>query len=294
MNFPSVSSLLSILVDYARYVAAYYFFGGSWTNVKNRQTELRAWYEQLERWVKYYADYIAAALRSWVTDWINYLESWRVWLKSQADWASGQITGLLHPLWNWYGVYRARLSYFIDQAYNWLMWFYSNPLNAIRYYLGAIWDSLTWWYNTYSARLNYFIDRAYNWLFWFYSDPLNAIRYYLGETWNWLAWLFSNPLGVIEYYLGGVWTWLKAFWSNPLAIIEAYLGAVWAWLKIWYGLRDYNIFGFVRDALTYWYTIWRDYRVNLLQFLSDPVGYILAAIRDAFLDWLEQLIAENW
>lgn len=294
MNFPSIGSLLNILVDLAWKVTEYYFFVGDWDDVEDETARLRAWYEQLKRWVSYYADHAADAFRDWTSDWIDYLNDWRDWLKQQADWAKSRIDNYLTPLYNWYNQWKSRLQYIADKVYSWLKWFFEDPTNAINYYLAGYLAAIITWFKDPLTAIKRYLGSAWTWLYNFYSNPWSYIRPLLGSAWDWLVAFWNSPLGTIERYLGAAWTWLRNLFNNPLSVIEAILGAIWAWLKILYGLRDFNLFGFIRDALTYWYTIWRDYRVNLLQFLSNPVTYVLAAIRDAFLDWLEELIAENW
>jgi hypothetical protein len=87
---------------------------------------------------------------------------------------------------------------------------------------------------------------------------------------------------------------VQYIFGNQLRWITDLLGDPWRFVLSLFGLKRDALLAFIRDCLTFWYNVWSLYRVALVAFLSNPAGFILAAIRKTFLDWLTQLIADNW
>jgi hypothetical protein len=101
-------------------------------------------------------------------------------------------------------------------------------------------------------------------------------------------------VGWLNGALGGAINWLTWFFSNPLNALRYYLGAPLDWLFSLFALNGSGLFAFVRDCMQFWYSLWSSYRKQLTDFLTNPVAYTLAAIRDGLLALIEELLIENW
>lgn len=293
-SFPSLSNLVSWLFYLCWYSIGYNIGTNPWSKVTEMQANLSGWFGQLKQWA---LDNIAAAKTSvtnWAQAWFNFLEAWRVYLDARIGDAWSWIDNTAKAVVTWVNLYKAKLADFADRVYAWLIWLWGNPYNMLRYYIGSALDWLQGFFANQYATIVALLGGAWSWLLWFVNAPYNALRYYVGGALDWLQWFWGNPLGAIEYYLGAAWTWLKNVFANQYAWLASVLGAPWGWLLSLWGLNPNALIAFIRDCLKFWYDIWSWWRAPLFVFLSNPSAFILAAIRAAFLDWLTQLIADNW
>lgn len=293
-SFPSLSNLVSWLFYLCWYSIGYNLGTNPWSKVTEMQANLQGWFTQLKQWA---LDNIAAAKTSvtnWAQGWFNFLEAWRVYLNSLIVGAWDWINNTAAAVVAWVNLYKAKLADFADRVYAWLIWFWGNPYNAFRYYIGSALDWLQGFFANQYATLVALLGYAWSWLMWLVGAPYNAFRYYIGPALDWLQWLWSDPLAVIAYYLGAAWSSLLWILAQPYVWISAVLGAPWAWLKTLFSISPWQLFLFINDCMIYWYNLWAVYRASLSAFLSNPAEYILAQIRSRLLDWLTQLIADNW
>lgn len=294
MSFPSVSSLVSYLFYLAYYTAGYILRTNPYSRVEQYRGYLDTWFRSLRSWAEWFANNAASVVRSWARDWINYLEGWRVWLVNQVNSAWSWINGIGQGITNWYNVVASKVLYLVAHVYNWLVWFWGNPLGAIEAYLGAAWSWLKWFVGNAAGFVYGVLGAAWQWILAFFADKYATLRAIVGPALDWLRWFWSNPLGAIEYYLGWAWNEAKRLLVEFGQRVLAVLGPAWTWLLGLFGLNPNGLVAFIRDAMTYWYNTWSLYRKVISAFLADPATFTLAAIRETFLIWLEQLIADNF
>ena len=294
MSFPSITNFFYTLFWLCWYTVGYYLGTNPWDRVAERATELDTWFSQLKGWAQTQINNAYDILLDWAQGWFDHLLAWKDYLLGSINGVWSWIATTAGGAVNWVLVYRQTLSDFVTYQLGWLIWFVTDVSNALRYYLGGALDWLWHVWSNFTGWLNGQLSGGIAWLQWFMADPVNVLRWYLGgaldwlwHVWSnftgwlndqlagaigWLAWFFSDPVGALRYYIGGALDWLWAVASDPLGWVATWLGEAW----------------------TYWFNTWSLYKDILNAFLADPGNFILVVLRDIFLDWLEDLIAENW
>ena len=291
---PSIGDLISWLFWLSWYTTGYILGTNPWERVVEYRNKLDGWFRQLRAWIDARVSWVYDTLVAWAQGWFTWLDDWRVWLRDRVNAVQDWIDNTATPVVNWVFTHGSKLAYFVNNVYTWLKWFWADPYNAFRYYLGTAWDWWRWFYGWAGQKLAYFFNNVYGWVTWFWNDPVNAIRYYLGPAVDWLFAVWSDFVGWLDRATGGAVTWLRWFFSDPINALRYYIGA--ALDLLWSIASDPLawLLGILGDAWTYWYNTWSLYGAILSTFLSNPGEFILAAVRELFLDWLEELVSENW
>ena len=291
---PSLSSLINALYNLARAEARYIFGIGDWASVELWENQTLGWFDQMLRYLRYtaywYGSQFYNVLQQWSVGFTNFVND----IKDAVNQLIVDWDNLTKPITEWWGKWKGRLDYLIQTVYGWLAWFFKDPYNALRYYLGAAWDWLRNLYLNPLKTIEGILAQPWSWVKAFYASPLSYIEGKLAGAWTWVKSLYADPYGRISLILGAVWLWAKSFYNAPFATVDYWTGGALSWLLDLFDIHPQTLLRFVADAMTYWYNLWSVYRVTLSAFLSDPAGYVLAALYDTFLDWFEQLIADNW
>ena len=131
-----------------------------------------------------------------------------------------------------------------------------------------------------------YVDNAINWLRGLYA----WIQPYRDLITNWLV----GARGAID------WLWhyaigrLQAFLNDPIGFALGWLltpirNIVNFWQQYGPGLMT-----FVANELADLRTLWENGKRILKALVDNPEGFIFDLLAPMFLDWLEQLIADNW
>ncbi len=294
MSFPNVNTLVNAVMNLAIRLIFYYVRAGSWNDVLVEWNRVYNWFISLRDYITAKIQQLLGTAVSALVSLINAVSNIANQAQTLANTAVAWINNTAQSVVNWVNIYRNRLTYVIDNVYNWLISFWLDPAGQIRAYLGSAWSWVVAFYNNAAGTIKAYLGSAWTWLASFYSNPWGVIHGFLGAAWDWLVGFYNDAAGTIRRYLGAAWTWLAALYADPYHVIAALLGPGWAWLLSLFGLNPAGLIAFVRDAMVYWYNTWSLYRSVLTTFLRDPVRFVLDGLAPVFIDWLVQLVADNW
>lgn len=244
----------------------------NWGAIRDRLDQVIVWWTDLwdELWRR------IDNITNWLTNQVNGIQN-MIWVGDYLVWEliqrsvntlRGIVDGLVENATQW-------LSEQVDAA---TAWFQGLVDGAIAFAQDLV-DTATAW-------LLAQIDQAIGWVL----DGLAWIEYYKDLITVWLA-------GVKDFI---DWLWLTAssqliaFLADPMGFVLGLLATSLVDFINWWTAWGASLMDFVVTDLP----ALRNLLVVGLEFLltlvDRPVDTILDLLRDAFLDWLENLIAENW
>ncbi len=260
----------------------------------------------------YFAEYIWEILLAFVTlqwgiirDWLDAIIGWWEWvwdriytiIKDGDDWLRGQI----HAIWGklWVGDYlvweliEQSIAYIweaidglVENAVQWLSdqlaialaWFQDLIDGAIAFAQGLV-DTATAW-------LLLQIEQAIGWVL----DGLAWIEYYKDLIAVWLV----DVKDFIDWLWNVANEHLVAFLADPMGYVLGLLAIPLIDLINWWAAWGAGLMDFVATDLPELRNLLVVGLEFLLTLVDRPVDTILELLTDAFLGWLEQLIADNW
>ena len=110
----SITSLFWTLYHLAWNTIKYYLGVGSWNDVVKAYNELANWFGTLDDYINSWAHWAYNSATAYAASIVNTLSS-----------TVSTISSCLTTITNWYNYIRA-----------WINWFYADPVNALRYYIG--------------------------------------------------------------------------------------------------------------------------------------------------------------
>jgi hypothetical protein len=127
-----------------------------------------------------------------------------------------------------------------------------------------------------------------NWASWHFNEirtnAVNWVKYRLGEANYWLNWLVWNPQAFLDFYIKRISYWVTRIIENPQAAInDIFRGFKW-----WIGYFLDNPRDWIVSQL-------QGIMPTLLNFLYQPINYILDILRQRIIDFDLLLSSpQNW
>ena len=136
----------------------------------------------------------------------------------------------------------------------------------------------------------------------------SALYYYVDVAKDWLRGRFDWILGfrdlivnflaparaVISWLWHRAWGALQAFLNDPIGFVLGWLLNPIRNLINWWQRYGPGLMTFVANELADLRTLWENGKRILKALVDNPEGFIFDLLAPMFLDWLEQLIADNW
>lgn len=305
------SNFVTLLLNY---MWAYAF--GSQDDVDRWGEALQEWWSSVWREISRLTDNLKSTYQS-AWDWLKAARSWLNWLWQSA---AANVEWLVTDAWNsivWlastaYSTIRDLINNLYDRLNRLARTLYAN-LDRLATTIYSALDRLA---TTLYANLDRLATALFGWLDWLATTAKTNIEWLVYTAWDELVSLATTLYGALNWlasaaYVNLVWlcttawvnlSWLisqavsplHSFFNDPVGYVAGALKAPWlAWLDLW-SHNQPLIGGFVTDELADVRNLWSKHRSSLWDFLDDPTGYVLARIRDTFIDWLCALIAERW
>lgn len=220
----------------------------------------------------------------------NRLDNLKGWAEGRISYLKGYAFGLFYQLGmdaaRWVGDLRVSLTNWVNDLITWIHgrvnWLtdlaYRLKNEAIDWARGKA-DAVQTWARGYVDALIAWAVSVYQWL-----QPLRDL---LGA---WLPWV----RGAIDWLKDYAWGHLQAFLANPIGYVMGWLldpiVNLVNWWSAWGGsLRDFVVQDLpgLRNLLARGLSF-------LLTFVDRPGETILNLLYPVFLNWVENLIADNW
>lgn len=237
---------------------------------------------------------IGQDIQNW---WENLWMTWYGLIESARNEIEALRLYLLSVIWDWYGMaidgITALETWVGEQLQAVIDWVSAELANLGAYvepYVAAV---KTW----VGEQLTSWIDAA-----WAFIEPyVAAVKTWAQDTFGWILdsytllteWL-ATVRDAITWLATYAWNSLTAFLADPWGFVLGALGGIiidtvnW-WLEWANPLTDFLTQDLppIRNLIAQGLTLLQD-------FVNDPLQTILDLLYPVFLDWLENLIAENW
>ena len=214
----------------------------------------------------------------------------RDWARGRISWLTGYAAGLVYRLGlqaaRWVADLRVSLTGWINSIVswvhgriNWLTGLAYNLSNQARNFAQGLINGVYAWARPY-------IDNAINWLRGLYAWI---------QPFQWLITQFlAGAQGAISWLWHTAWGTLQAFLANPIGFVLGWLVDPIRNLINWWQRYGPGLMTFVANELADLRTLWDNGKRILRALVDNPEGFIFDLLAPMFLDWLEQLIADNW
>lgn len=220
----------------------------------------------------------------------NRLNDLRSWANSQISWlkgyAFGQIYQLSMTVAGWITDLRVTLTRTVDSVrswaqgqINWLIGLAYSLYNQARDFAQSIVNQVYAWVRPY-------VDSAIHWLRGLYEwiQPFRELI---------TGWLMGARAAV-DWLWHRAWGALQAFLANPIGFVLGWLFDPIRNLINWWQTYGPGLMTFVANELHDLRTTWENGKRILKALVDNPEHFIFDLLAPMFLDWLEQLIADNW
>jgi len=294
-----------------------------WAYIWGSQSDYDYWYNRLVDWWKD----VLSRIKKWSDDVYNtlapYVNRLKKWI-DRAEWlvtaAWNNLVWLLYDVWenlgyvlvDWYDKLKrlaTTIFYTLDNLATNLYYALYRLATSLYYTLESLATSL---YNTLSRlattlyhALDWLATAALTYIEWLVSIAWNFVVYLTMTMYNFLLWLFQAARSNLEwlvtiamtkltYWVDVAATVISEFLADPLGFVlttlrHSFLG----WMGLWEQSK-LAIADFVQKYMPDEMNFWEKHRSAIWSFFEDPAGFILGIIRDVFIDWVCDLVAERW